>query len=170
MPHQDDYAPSAPPGFMIRRLQQVSVALFHGTLENVDLTPVQHTILQAIRATPDLDQNRVAGVTFLDASTTSNVLKRLEARGLITREVAAQDRRARVLRLTEAGADLLDRVRPDIMASQRHLLSPLSSEERQAFLMALEKVLAFHEGRDDPDSVPRPFNREQASLTLRPQE
>ena len=53
----------------------------------------------------------------------------LEARGLLARIPDPADRRRRLLRLTEAGRELLDRVRRDVEAVEDRMLSPLDAGE-----------------------------------------
>jgi len=48
------------PGHLIRRLQQIAVALFMLEAERFDLTPIQYASLAAIRAVPDVLSTRSA--------------------------------------------------------------------------------------------------------------
>jgi DNA-binding MarR family transcriptional regulator len=73
----------------------------------------------------------------------SNVTKQvdaLEARGLVTRVPSAVDRRMTFVRLTAAGAALLERILPDHYAGQSRLLADLSAAERQALVGLLAAV------------------------------
>ena len=103
------------PGFMIRRLQQVAISLFHETLETAEITPVQYTILQILAQNRQLDQTAIAALAYLDASTTGDVLRRLEKRGLVCRTVKETDRRSKAVDITEDGNSLLSRIRDRIV-------------------------------------------------------
>ncbi|KPQ21398.1 MAG: DNA-binding transcriptional regulator, MarR family [Rhodobacteraceae bacterium HLUCCA24] len=130
------------PGHLIRRLQQISVSVFTERMRAAghDLTPVQFAALAALQAHPGVDQTTLAGLIAYDRATLGGVVDRLEAKGLLAREVSARDRRARVLRLTPRGAAALARVRPDVEAVQAEILGGLDPEERETFLRLLQKA------------------------------
>ena len=48
------------PGHLIRRAQQIAVALFMEECAPVDITPVQYAALIAVRENPDLDAIRLS--------------------------------------------------------------------------------------------------------------
>lgn len=152
--------PIRTPGHLIRRLQQVSVALFHSSLERANVTPIQYTILVIIEGEPGLDQVSIAIRAVLDTSTTGDVLRRLEGRGLIRRETVGHDKRSKVAFLTEEGRRLLAEARPQVSASRAHMLSPLSADEQRSFLDMIERLLAFHEASNGEDG-PGPWQRER---------
>ena len=61
----------------------------------------------------------LAGMLFCDASNVTGIVDRLEARGLIERRPAAQDRRVKLLALTPAGEQVRATVPPDDPAAAR---------------------------------------------------
>src|ERR1700739_1170754 len=95
------------PGYLFRRMQQIAVAIFMEECRAFDLTPVQYASLVAIRTHPGIDATRLSAVIAFDRSTLGNVIERLEAKGLIERKPAAQDKRIKLLYLTKSGASLL---------------------------------------------------------------
>ena len=125
-------------GHLIRRLHQISVSVFSEQMKlaGIDLTPVQFAALSTIDAHPDIDQATLAGLIAYDRVTIGGVVDRLEAKGLVTRRVSQQDRRARSVRLTDRGAQVLASSRPLVMAFQDDILTGLTADER-AQLMAL---------------------------------
>lgn len=124
------------PGYLIRRSQQIAVAIFLEECTTFDLTPVQYAALVAIREHPGIDATRVAGLIAFDRTTISGVLERLEAKGLLTRKASKDDKRIKILNLTAEGKRLLGAVEPHVATAQARILAPLSREE-QATLMAL---------------------------------
>lgn len=147
------------PGFMIRRLQQVAISLFHETLETAEITPVQYTILQILAQNRQLDQTAIAALAYLDASTTGDVLRRLEKRNLVRRTVKETDRRSKAVDITEEGTSLLARIRDRILESQTYLLSPLNPDEQANFLDYIGRILAFHEPQGEADYPTSPWQR-----------
>ncbi len=74
-------------GHVIRRCQQIAVAVFMDETKGFSLTPVQYAALVVVRAPPGVDQTRLVELVALDRSTIGNVVERLEAKGLLARLV-----------------------------------------------------------------------------------
>ena len=129
------------PGHYIRRLHQISVGIFLQELGEIGITPVQYAALQTVANQPGIDQRTLARTIALDASTTGGVLDRLEQRGALERRTAAQDRRARQLWLTDAGAQLLAGAVPAMLAAQRQILAPLTERQQTEFMRLLRIVV-----------------------------
>lgn len=130
------------PGHLVRRLNQISVALFHERMAELglSLTPVQFAALSALHLHPGTDQATVSGLVAYDRATLGKVIDRLEDRGLVRREVSRTDRRAKRLELTSEGRTLLETARPHVEALQDDMLSGLDAGERDTFLALLAKV------------------------------
>ena len=129
------------PGHYIRRLQQIAVAIFLQETEKHGVTPVQYAALHKIGNAPGLDQRTLARSIGLDTSTTAGVIDRLEARGLMRRSASPEDRRVRLLNLTDAGQDLLESLEPDMLKAQDRILAPLPKAERAEFLRMLRTLV-----------------------------
>ena len=136
----------AQPGHLIRRLQQLAVALFMEETQGLDLTPVQFAALAAAQRQPGMDQRTLAATIGFDTSTTGGVIDRLESRGLIQRSASADDRRVRLLHPTAAGESLLRGVTPRMLAAQERILAPLPPEQRPLFMGMLEHLVRTHQG------------------------
>ncbi|MER0241063.1 MarR family transcriptional regulator [Streptomyces sp. HSW2009] len=67
---------------------------------------------------------------------------RLEARGLVSRSVAASDSRGRRIALTADGVTLADDLIAAHLTNQRHLLAGLSDEEAAHLASLLERLTA----------------------------
>jgi len=132
-------------GHLIRRLHQHSTQVFQAQTQaaGFELTSVQFAALDAIARQPGIDQASLAATISFDRATIGGVVDRLELKGLVQREVSAQDRRARQLQLTPEGARLLKASKPVIEALQADILAPLSRKERAAFLALAKKALGL---------------------------
>ena len=130
------------PGHQIRRLHQISVALFAAQTKaaGFDLTPVQYGTLSTVRDHPGIDQATLAGLIAHDRVTIGGVISRLEARGYLTRTVRKDDRRARSLTLTERGESLLKTIQPAIRATQDQMMAPLNEDERAEFMRLIGRL------------------------------
>ncbi len=124
------------PGHLIRRAQQIAVAIFIEECAAFDITPVQYAALVAIRENPGIDATRLSALVAFDRSTLGNVLERLEAKGVVKRRAGKEDRRVKALALTQVGQELLTAVEPAVERAQARILSPLAPAD-QATLMAL---------------------------------
>jgi len=68
-----------------------------------------------------------------------------EARGALRRQLSAEDRRVRLLHLTDAGLDLLAQATPPVQRVQERLLAPLSVAQHKQLLSLLNALLQGHQ-------------------------
>jgi DNA-binding MarR family transcriptional regulator len=131
----------AMPGHLVRRSQQIAVALFMEETAAFGVTPVQYAALVAIGEQLDIDASRLSQLIAFDRSTLGNVLARLEAKGLIQRRGGGEDRRVKRLRITRRGKALLDRIEAAVERAQQRILAPLAPAERRHFMALLTKLV-----------------------------
>lgn len=138
---------AALPGHLIRRLHQRSTKVFGEATRaaGFDLTPVQYVALDALRENAGIDQAGLAKAIAKDRATTGSVLDRLAHKGLITRQINRQDKRARHLALTPAGDRLIAAMTPVVEALQNDILPGLSPEEYQQFIALAAKATSNDE-------------------------
>jgi len=129
------------PGYYIRRLQQIAVAVFLEETQAHGITPVQYAALHAAVQQPGLDQRTLASTIGFDTSTIGGVIDRLERRGLIERQASPTDRRVRLLRVTPEGMALLEDLIPGMLKAQQRMLSPLPASQRAGFMAMLKTVV-----------------------------
>jgi MarR family transcriptional regulator, lower aerobic nicotinate degradation pathway regulator len=129
------------PGFHIRRLQQIAVAVFLQETEGQGITPVQYAALQTVADQPGIDQRTLAGAIAFDTSTIAGVLDRLEARGWLARTVDPEDKRVRRLALTAEGDALLAATVPGMRRAQERILAPLRNKAERAEFLRMLRVL-----------------------------
>lgn len=105
--------PAGSPGYLLWRVTLAWQRAVADALRPLDLTHVQFVLLACAwwhtehgQRPNQLELARQAGT---DVKMTSQVLRRLEQKGLLTREVDAEDTRARRLRVTDAGVALAKR-------------------------------------------------------------
>jgi DNA-binding MarR family transcriptional regulator len=134
------------PGYYIRRLQQIAVAIFLEETQAHGITPVQYAALYAAMQQPGLDQRTLASSIGFDTSTIGGVIDRLEKRGLIERQASPTDRRVRLLQVTPEGEALLGEVIPAMLKAQKRILAPLPAAARPQFLAMLKTVVDANNG------------------------
>ena len=129
------------PGHLIRRAHQIAVSIFLEECREVDITPPQYAVLKVLETMPDLDQISLAHQAALDRSTIGWLAERLEEKGWVRRTPGVQDRRQKLLSLTDEGRRVLALVEPGVERTQQRLLAPLSAEECAAFLAMLQRIV-----------------------------
>jgi DNA-binding MarR family transcriptional regulator len=129
------------PGHLIRRCQQIAVAIFLEETKEFDTTPVQYAALVAIGRYPQIDATRLSHLIAFDRSTLGSVLERLEQKQLVARASGEEDRRVKKLILTKAGAQLLVDIESAVEKAQTRMLTPLKPEERRRFISMLERIV-----------------------------
>ncbi|MFH8973776.1 MarR family transcriptional regulator BagL/FevM [Streptomyces sp. NPDC017890] len=85
----------------LRRAGQAWTTLWQQRLP--DLTSPQFAVLLALDDHGSLDQSALGALAAVDRSTLTVLLDRLEARGLVTKEMDPANRRRRIVALTDAG-------------------------------------------------------------------
>jgi DNA-binding MarR family transcriptional regulator len=128
-------------GHLIRRLNQISVALFLQETADLGLTSVQYAALNVIEQTPGIDQVTLSKMVAFDKTTLVKVLNRLVEKGLITQKVSAIDRRRHVLNATKKGRDIVRTIIPMIDRSEERILAPLTPQERRTFLQLASRLV-----------------------------
>jgi DNA-binding MarR family transcriptional regulator len=102
---------------------------------------VQYASLIAIHTHPGIDATRLSAVIAFDRSTLGNVIERLQAKGLIERKPAREDRRVRLLYLTRQGTALLRDIMPSVDKAQARMLQPLKPADRKTLLALLTQLV-----------------------------
>jgi DNA-binding MarR family transcriptional regulator len=128
------------PGHLIRRVKQLSTALFIEECAEFDMTSVQFAALQSIALHRDVDATRLSALIAFDRSTIGDVLDRMEHKGWIIRKPAPSDRRIKMIELSPEGTALLRRVGPAVHRVQERILAPLDPTDRSAFIRILQQL------------------------------
>jgi DNA-binding MarR family transcriptional regulator len=134
------------PGYLVRRLHQIHVAMFSARVANGQVTPVQFGLLSILISRPGIDQATLGAELGLDPANVAEILRRLEDRSLLTRVVDPQNRRRKLCLATPDGKKFVQRYQKDMQLSQQQLLSPLNPADRQMFMALLGRLV---EGNND---------------------
>jgi DNA-binding MarR family transcriptional regulator len=129
------------PGHLIRRLHQISFALFLDQAKAFDMTPVQYAALVAIGSHPGIDQTALCNMVALDRTTLGGVVTRLAKKRLIKRVNGPHDRRTKSLSITPEGRRLIRQIEPAVLETQRLILAPLKASKRPAFMGMLKHLV-----------------------------
>ncbi len=140
------------PGHLIRRAQQIAVAIFIEECAAFDLTPVQYASMVAIAEHEGIDATRLSAQIAFDRSTLGNVLERLEARGFVERYSSPDDKRVKLLKLTPQGRAVTRRAEEGVRRTQERILAPLNAKDQRVLLELLAQVVELN---NDASRVPQ---------------
>ncbi len=129
------------PGFLIRRMHQIHLALFAEECAAFDITPVQYSILTVASAQPGLDQAQLAYEVGVDRATLANVLARLEGKQLIKRSTSPADKRLKLVTLTASGAAALQKMLLPVQRAHDRTVAALPAAEQALFLKLLMRLV-----------------------------
>jgi DNA-binding MarR family transcriptional regulator len=134
------------PGFLIRRLHQIHVALFLKHCGRFGVTPVQYSLMSALAARGVADQTMLAADIALDRTTTTGALRRLQQRGLTRRIVNDGDQRAKLWSMTKQGAKLLGDMERSVREAHAATVAALETNGRTQLIALLKRLVAEYEG------------------------
>ena len=129
------------PGYLVRRLHQIHVALFLDECAEFKITPVQYAVMTTLLNRPGADQINIAQDAGIDRTNVSDVLARLEQRGLVTRATSAEDRRQRVAHLTNHGDYIARKMETASLAAQSKLIEPLTEGKRKQLMLLMTELV-----------------------------
>lgn len=123
---------------------------FSAALAKFDLSPPQAFLLRSLAPGAEIRMCHIASALSCDASNVTNLVDRLESRGLIERQSDPADRRIRNIVLTKAGAKLRTQMLQEAFAPPESL-SALTPAELSTFESLLSRVLKAHQA-SEPDA------------------
>ncbi|MBO0677018.1 MarR family transcriptional regulator [Mycolicibacterium sp. S2-37] len=109
-------------------------------LEEHGLSMWGYSVLVALDQSPMPTQAALAEAINADKTRIISTLDELQQRGLIERRPAPDDRRVRMLTITDAGRTVKDAAQSAIQRGEDRWLSKLSTADRAAFLRALQQL------------------------------
>lgn len=127
---------------LLHRASQIADDYFVGHSELDGLTSRQLVVLAAIRAREGASQTDITELTGVDRSTLTDLIGRLQSRGLVLRNRAKHDARSYEVHLTTAGRDALESAAPIALAAEELLTRALSVADRKAFTQLLRAIVA----------------------------
>ena len=146
----------ARPGFLLRRAHQISAAVFEDACKDLALTPAQFGVLTVLQSHPGLGQSSLARALGFDKVTVLRVLRGLQARGLVTREPAEDNRRNVSVALTHEGELVLQRAQKPAERAYKRLMGPLTREQQEQLLDLLQLLTGGLEDEARAAFVPPP--------------
>lgn len=129
------------PGFLIRRCMQQISGVFEQATADMGLTARQYDYLFVLDAVGALGQGEIGEALGLDRSTNTLVLKILERKKWVVREVVAMDTRRRVVRITPAGREAFAHGREAAQKAVACISGAITHEEYATLVTIMRKIV-----------------------------
>jgi DNA-binding MarR family transcriptional regulator len=108
-------------------------------LDEIDLTYTQYITMMVLWERHSITAKELGSCLFLDSGTLTPLLKKLEAKGLVTRHRSEEDERSLIVAITQEGMDL--RERAVCIPEQMGRCVKLEAEEARTLYRLLYKLL-----------------------------
>lgn len=108
--------------------------------ETFDISVAQWRVLVWLNRYNNLYAKDLSAYTHMDKTQVSRLIRQLEQRGFVSRQIGEADQRYQLLSLTEAGKTLLDELIPQALKWEKRLLASLSIREYQQLTAIIEKL------------------------------
>ena len=92
--------------FPLYAAARATIRLYKPLLDKLDLTYTQYITMMVLWERQSLTAKELGDLLFLDSGTLTPLLKKMEAKGYLTRKRSAADERSLVVTVTEAGMAL----------------------------------------------------------------
>ena len=129
-------------GFYIKHINDVLQRDANNALRSQDLTLSQITVLLLLEGAPDgeLSLKELERRLQVAQSTAAGIIVRLEQKGFITSYTSSEDKRIKMVRVTERGLGCCESAKQNMQRTGERLLSKLTEAERNMLIKLLQKV------------------------------
>jgi len=126
--------------FLLAQIGAHAARLFAERIAGLGLTPAHAGIFRILSASPGMTQKELAAALGTRPNRIVGLVDELQDKGLIERQVQAQDRRRHALQITEAGRKMNEALGIAARSHQAALLEALSEDERTQLASLLQRV------------------------------
>ena len=125
--------------FPLYACARIAIKLYKPFLDKLDLTYTQYITMMVLWERRSLTAKELGDTLFLDSGTLTPLLKKMEAKGLLTRKRSTEDERSLIITVTEAGMALRDPAMT--VPEEMKALVPIPPEETMALYRILYRML-----------------------------
>mgnify|MGYP000412476804 CR=1 FL=1 len=126
--------------YALTRAQNIVHQIFKAELAPYGITPGQYGVLKCLWDENGQTVKQLAERLYLDSSTITGLLDRMEQKNLVKRLPSPHDRRALSVVLTEEGQKLEDPVNQAIEKANKRVLQSLSKEDAENLRLFLLEI------------------------------
>lgn len=127
---------------LLHRASQVADDLFAEYQQFDGLTSRQFVVLAAVSSQEGASQTDISEATGIDRSTLTDLVGRLQSKGLVSRSRSRTDARTYEVRLTAEGAKAFAAAIPVARRVDRKLMGVLPEQRRKELAKLLEQIAA----------------------------
>lgn len=142
-------------GYAIKRAYQEQRAALDNALRDLGVTTPQWAVMLRLRDHAGISNADLARLNCCTPQTMNDIVRHLEATGLVERERHPTHGIVLPTRLTPAGEHLLDECTRRIDAVQREMLAGFSEEECRSVAAALDRCVAALQAREETAAATR---------------
>lgn len=114
-------------------------------IRDLGLTPCQFDVLVSLGNTDGLLMQDLAEKTLVTKGTMTGIIDRLEAKGLVTRSVPADNRRSFIISLTELGRQIFEEVFPTHIEHLKKKFSKIDAQKSKQLELLLQDIKTLFE-------------------------
>lgn len=119
--------------------------LIEQDLEPYHLQVTEFSVLELLYSKGRQNVHSICQKVLIANSSITYVIKRLEKRGLVTREKCEKDRRIHYIELTAGGRQLMNEIFPEHLTLIRSIFDQLTDEELQQFKRFLKLLTQMND-------------------------
>jgi DNA-binding MarR family transcriptional regulator len=135
-----NYAASDSTIHLLHRASQCAEDMFAKSIGDVGLTARQFIVLSLVAGHEDPSQTFICEKSGIDRSTLADIVRRLVARGLLSRRRTRHDARMYAIKLTEEGEQSLAKAIPVARDVDNAILKFLNASQRDDFTASLQRL------------------------------
>ena len=128
------------PSHLLHRVLQLALDIYAEECGQAGVTQRQFAVLAAVAENEGVTQTALVRATGIDRSTLADMVARMITKGHLERQRSSEDARANSVRLTAAGREALEAVRPMVAMADARILALLKPSKREGFLDLLADV------------------------------
>ena len=134
---------SKDPGFLLARAGGQAIRNLNRALEHFGVRSRHYTALVAVNERAGVSQRELSEILDIDPSAVVAIIDDLQRAELVSRTTHPDDRRTRMVALTDTGREVLTQMAPLSAAVDDQILASLNLGERERFIDMLSRVAGF---------------------------
>lgn len=128
--------------YLMKSAEAANRAEMDELLRGANVTTMQYLTLGVLMEYASLSGAALARRTFMRPQSMQDIIRALETKGYVQRAQAIEDRRERVISITQSGAGLMRELEPKIATFDAALCQGMTTEEEALFRTLLRRARA----------------------------
>ena len=121
-------------------ISRFSRTFFERRLNDSNIGFTEHSILMYLSKSDTVNQEQIAKHFMLDKGSVAKTLYKLEKKQFISRADNPQNRREKLIKITEEGFNIVSTLNEEFQQLHSYLFEGLSEDELQSFILTIQKI------------------------------